>query len=72
MEIYAWVRLMLRKTPRVEDQLLDKSIPKAFGTQIIITSMRKLICGKSNRKTSTSSHTPKTLTLLESTPHTFP
>jgi hypothetical protein len=72
MGMYAWVRLMLRKPPREEDQLLDKSIPQASGTSITNMSMRRMICGKSIRKTSTSSHTPKTLTLLESIPHTFP
>jgi hypothetical protein len=51
MVIYACVNFMLIKTPRDEDQDLDKSIPQESGTSITNMSMRMLICGKSIRNT---------------------
>jgi hypothetical protein len=72
MGIYACVRFMLKKPPRDEDQVLDKRIPQESITLITNMSMRILICGKYIKNISTYSHTPKTLTLHESIPQTFP
>jgi hypothetical protein len=72
MGIYACVRFILRKPPSAKDHDLDKRTPEVSGTSITNISMRMMICRKYTKNTSTCSHTPKTLTLLESIPKTFP